>query len=86
MSVARLFTCAAALRTFADLCRVTQDLIDDVPLYVNVKEVCREDGTVEALELNYLTFYAHNGSCVLAVRPPVIASLCCEHVSAGLIH
>ena len=39
-----------------------QDLIDDVPLYVNAKEVCREDGTVEALELNYLTFYAHNGS------------------------
>lgn len=40
-----------------------QELIDDVPLYVNAKEVCREDGSVEALELNYLTFYAHNGSC-----------------------
>ncbi len=47
---------------------MTQDLIDDVPLYVNAKEVCREDGTVEALELNYLTFYAHNGSCVLFVK------------------
>ena len=42
-----------------------------MPLYVNAKEVCREDGTVEALELNYLTFYAHNGSCaylILSVR------------------
>ena len=32
----------------------TQDLIDDVPLYVNAKEVCRADGSVEALELNYM--------------------------------
>lgn len=31
-----------------------QALIDDVPLYVNVKEVCRADGSVEALELNYM--------------------------------
>ena len=44
-----------------------QELIDDVSLYVNVKEVCREDGSVEALELNYMTFYAHNGSCALAL-------------------
>ena len=44
---------------------MAQELIDDVPLYVNAKEVCREDGSVEALELNYLTFYAHNGSCAL---------------------
>lgn len=38
-----------------------KDLIDDVPLYVNAKEVVGADGRAEALELNYLTFFAHNG-------------------------
>lgn len=32
-----------------------------MPLYVNVKEVVGVAGRLEALELNYLTFYAHNG-------------------------
>ena len=52
-----------------------QELIDDVPLYVNAKEVCREDGSVEALELNYLTFYAHNGSCAPDQLPCISAHL-----------
>ena len=39
-----------------------QDLIDDVPLYVNAKEVVDlKSGKPLALELNYMTFYAHNG-------------------------
>ena len=49
-----------------------QELIDDVPLYVNVKEVCRADGSVEALELNYL--------CVLGLLP---VTLLCELHTSG---
>lgn len=42
--------------------RGMQDELHKVPVYANVKEVCRPDGPVEAIEINYLTFYAHNGT------------------------
>lgn len=42
-------------------CGYPQHLIDEVPLYVNAKEVLNSSGRVEALELNYLTLYAYNG-------------------------
>lgn len=42
-------------------CGFPKDRIDDVPLYVNTKEVLNSSGDVEALELNYMTFYAYNG-------------------------
>lgn len=51
----RLLLCESAR------CGFPKDLIDDVPLYVNVKEVISREGQVEALEFNYLTFYAYNG-------------------------
>lgn len=38
-----------------------QDCLDDVPVYAHVKEVCLPDGTMEALEITYITLYAHNG-------------------------
>ena len=38
-----------------------QEEIDDTPLYANVKLVHRPGCTAAALEINYLTFYAHNG-------------------------
>ena len=40
---------------------VVQNQIDDVPLYVNAKELVAADGSVEALELNYIMCFAHNG-------------------------
>lgn len=40
---------------------VMQEEIDESPLYANVKWVVRPDGVREALEINYLTLYAHNG-------------------------
>jgi hypothetical protein len=40
---------------------VLQDKINDTPLYANVKRVVNKDGTLSAIEINYLTFYAHNG-------------------------
>ncbi|KAK9841890.1 hypothetical protein WJX84_003102 [Apatococcus fuscideae] len=43
-------------------CGPPQDELHKVPVYANVKEVCRPDGPVEAIEINYLTFYAHNGT------------------------
>jgi len=42
-----------------------QELLDDVPLYVNAKEVVDASGRAEALELNYLTLYAHNGGTLI---------------------
>lgn len=51
-----------------------QNLIDDVPLYVNAKEVVGIDGRPEALELNYLTFFAHNGPySVAGFKAPVFS-------------
>ena len=38
-----------------------QEKINDTPLYANVKWVVNKDGTHAAIEINYLTFYAHNG-------------------------
>ncbi len=38
-----------------------QEKINDTPLYANVKRVVNEDGSLAAIEINYLTFYAHNG-------------------------
>jgi len=38
-----------------------QEKINDTPLYANVKRVVNKDGTLAAIEINYLTFYAHNG-------------------------
>lgn len=38
-----------------------QHQINDVPLYVNAKELVAADGSVEALELNYIMCFAHNG-------------------------
>ncbi|KAK9787511.1 hypothetical protein WJX73_007386 [Symbiochloris irregularis] len=43
-----------------------QDALHTVPLYVHAKEVCTPEGTIEALELTYITFYAHNGWYALA--------------------
>ena len=42
-------------------CAGVQNQIDDVPLYVNAKELVAADGSVEALELNYIMCFAHNG-------------------------
>lgn len=38
-----------------------QEEIDRTPLYANAKWVVRKDGSPEAIEITYLTFYAHNG-------------------------
>lgn len=44
------------------LCQfLPQAELDDVPLYVNAKEVVTADGKAEALELNYIMCFAHNG-------------------------
>ena len=43
-----------------------QDALHTVPLYVHAKEVCTPEGEVEALEITYITFYAHNGWYALA--------------------
>lgn len=40
--------------------------INSVPVYAHVKCVLRVDGTPEALEINYITLYAHNGSYKVA--------------------
>lgn len=42
-------------------CGPPQEKINDTPLYANVKRVVNKDGTLAAIEINYLTFYAHNG-------------------------
>ena len=33
-----------------------------MPVYANVKEVIHQDGHTEAIEIHFLTFYAHNGT------------------------
>ena len=38
-----------------------QEEICKTPLYANAKWVVRKDGSAEAIEIQYLTFYAHNG-------------------------
>jgi len=43
--------------------------LDDVPLYVVVKEVLNKEAHVEAVEINYLTFYAFNGPYTIGVPP-----------------
>lgn len=40
--------------------------MNDVPVYVNAKEVVDASGRAEALELNYCTFYAWNGHYSIA--------------------
>jgi len=46
-----------------------QSELDDVPLYVVVKEVLNKEAHVEAVEINYLTFYAFNGPYTIGVPP-----------------
>ena len=46
-----------------------QSETDDVPLYVAVKDVMNKAGQVEAVEINYLTFYAYNGPYKVGVPP-----------------
>ena len=43
------------------MARFVQENIDRTPLYANAKWILRKDGSPEALEIQYLTFYAHNG-------------------------
>ena len=38
-----------------------QDRVNEAPLYVAVKEVMSKEGKIEAVEINYCTFYAYNG-------------------------
>ena len=38
-----------------------QDVLHTAPLYVHVKEVCTLENATEALEITYITLYAHNG-------------------------
>ena len=46
-----------------------QTELDDIPLYVVVKEVLNKEAHVEAVEINYLTFYAFNGPYTIGVPP-----------------
>ncbi|KAL3155815.1 hypothetical protein ABBQ32_012827 [Trebouxia sp. C0010 RCD-2024] len=46
-----------------------QSELDEVPLYVVVKEVLNKEACVEAVEINYLTFYAFNGPYTIGVFP-----------------
>lgn len=46
-----------------------QNQLDDVPLYVNAKELVAADGSVEALELNYIMCFAHNGPHTVGCFP-----------------
>lgn len=46
-----------------------QSKLDEVPLYVVVKEVLNKEAHVEAVEINYLTFYAFNGPYTIGVPP-----------------
>eukprot|EP00884_Botryococcus_braunii_P015957 jgi/Botrbrau1/3044/Bobra.0070s0040.1 len=49
-------------------CGQRAEELDDIPLYVHVKEVENEAGLVEAFEINYCTLYAHNGPYPLGGR------------------
>lgn len=46
-----------------------QSELDEVPLYVVVKEVLSKEACVEAVEINYLTFYAFNGPYTIGLPP-----------------
>ena len=46
-----------------------QGELDEVPLYVVVKEVLNKQAHVEAVEINYLTFYVFNGPYTTGVPP-----------------
>ena len=46
-----------------------QTRLDEVPLYVVVKEVLSKEAHIEAVEINYLTFYAFNGPYTVGVPP-----------------
>lgn len=46
-----------------------QSELDEVPLYVVVKEVLSKEAHVEAVEINYLTFYAFNGPYTIGLPP-----------------
>ena len=50
-----------------------QDALEHVPLYVHAKEVHLPDGSLEALELTFLTFYGMvrlaRGVCESSVLP-----------------
>ena len=50
------------------ICCVQSEL-DQVPLYVVVKEVMSKEGILEAVEINYLTFYAFNGPYTIGISP-----------------
>ena len=52
----------------AGLCPVQSEL-EQVPLYVVVKEVLNQEACVEAVEINYLTFYAFNGPYTIGLPP-----------------
>ena len=43
--------------------------MNKVPLYVAVKEVMTKEGTVEAIEIDYCTFYAYNGPYTVGCSP-----------------
>ena len=62
-----------------------QNQLDDVPLYVNAKELVAADGSVEALELNYIMCFAHNGPHTVGgcfqVRLCLLQALCAHATS-----
>lgn len=45
---------------------VSLENVDDVPLYVSVKQLEDTEGILHAIEITYMTFYPHNGSYALA--------------------
>lgn len=46
-----------------------QSELNKVPLYVAVKEVVTKEGAVEAVEIDYCTFYAYNGPYTVGCSP-----------------
>lgn len=46
-----------------------QGELNEVPLYVAVKEVMTKQGAVEAIEIHYCTFYAFNGPYTVGCSP-----------------
>lgn len=52
----------------AGVCPLQSEL-DEMPLYVVVKEVLSKEACVEAVEINYLTFYAFNGPYTIGLPP-----------------
>lgn len=79
-STARVLSCSSAYcqATHAAhkpvfLCHLLRNCLqcelDEVPLYVVVKEVLNKEAHVEAVEINYLTFYAFNGPYTIGFPP-----------------